>query len=110
MVAASTPVSCASERVRRDLLFTPQLPLKGHVQRSTGVAFVSNRRANAEGLERLSHLVETASRKTDVMRVVLGAGDDARLVVRRQPHRLRLVELRILKRRQPEQAVPQTEG
>ena len=42
------------------------------------------------------------------MRVILSAGDDARLVVRGQPHRLRLVELRILKRRQAKQPVSET--
>ena len=42
------------------------------------------------------------------MRVILGAGDDARLVVGGQPHRLRLVELGILKRRQAKQPVSET--
>ncbi len=41
------------------------------------------------------------------MRVVLGAGDDARLVVGGQPHRLGFVELRILKRREAQQPIPQ---
>ena len=97
----------SQERVRRNLLITTQLPLEGQIQRATGVAFVANSRANAEVCEREAHLVETAPWNTNVMGVVLGAGDDARLVVRRQPHRLRLVELRILECRQPEQAVPQ---
>ena len=42
------------------------------------------------------------------MRVILGARDDARLVVGGQPHRLRLVELGILKRRQSKQPVSET--
>ena len=41
------------------------------------------------------------------MRVVFGAGDDARLVVSGEPHRLRSVELGILKCRQTQKAVPQ---
>src|SRR5271163_2247914 len=40
--------------------------------------------------------------------VILSAGDDARLVVRGQPHRLSLVELRILKRGQAKQPVSET--
>ncbi len=40
--------------------------------------------------------------------MVLGACDHSRLVVGRQPHRLGLVELGILKRRHAEQSVPQT--
>ena len=60
---------------------------------------------NAKLGEQLANVVEAAARQPDVMRVILGAGDDARLVVRRQPHRLRLVELGILKRRQAKQPV-----
>ena len=72
--------------VRRDLLVAPQFPVEGHIQRSTVVAFVSNGRANPKVLQRVSQLVETATGKTNVMEVVLGAGDDARLVVDGQPH------------------------
>jgi hypothetical protein len=39
------------------------------------------------------------------MREILGARDDAGLVIRRQPHRLRFVELGILKRGEPKQSV-----
>ena len=42
--------------------------------------------------------------------MVLGARDDPRLVVGGQPHRLRLVELWILKRRQTKQPVSQPGG
>src|SRR2546425_7517896 len=40
------------------------------------------------------------------MREILGARDDAWLVVRRKPHRLRFVELGVLKSSQPQQAIP----
>ena len=94
-------------RLRRDQLLTSQFPLKSRIQRSTGVAFIANSRTNSKILKRVSQLVEAASWKTNVTGVVLGAGDDAWLVVRRQPHRLRLVELRVLEGRQTEQAVAQ---
>ena len=42
--------------------------------------------------------------------MVLGAGDDARLAVGGEPHRLRPVELGVLKGRQAHQAVHQTGG
>jgi hypothetical protein len=42
-----------------------------------------------------------------VVRVVFGAGDHSRLVIGGEPHGLGLVELRILKGRQPQQPVPQ---
>jgi hypothetical protein len=40
-----------------------------------------------------------------MMREILGARDDAWLVVRRKPHRLRFVELRVLKSSKPQQAI-----
>ena len=40
-----------------------------------------------------------------MMREILGARDDPWLVVRRKPHRLRSVELGILKRSKPQQSV-----
>ena len=53
------------------------------------------------------HVFQTAARQADVLRMVFGTGDDARLVVGRQTHRLRLVELGILKCRQPKQSIAQ---
>ena len=53
-------------------------------------------------------LVQATAWQTDVLRKFLGTGDDARLVVGRQAHRLRLVELGILKCGQPDEAIVQT--
>lgn len=96
------------ECVRRDLLVTPQFSLKGQIERAAGLAFVAKGWANPKVFERAFRFVETASWKTNVLGVVLGAGDHTRLVLRRQPHRRRLVELGVLKRRQPEQAIPKS--
>ena len=52
-------------------------------------------------------VLQTAAWQTDVMGVIFGAADDPRLVIRRQTHRLRLVELGILKGRKPEQSIPE---
>ena len=93
--------------VRRDLLLTPQCSLKGQSQRAAGVALVSNGWTNLKVLERVSQIVKAAAWKADVLGEILGTGDDARLVVRGEPHGLRLVELRILERSQSQQAVPQ---
>jgi hypothetical protein len=71
--------------------------LKTHLERAAGVALVANSHANAQVAQRLANLVEASSRQADVMRVILSAGDHTRLVVRGQPHRLRFVELRVLK-------------
>jgi hypothetical protein len=64
--------------------------------------------ANAELLERVEHVFEAAARQRDVPRVILGAGNDAWLVVGREPHRLRVIKLRVLKGRKPQQPVPQS--
>jgi|SRR5881409_1148447 hypothetical protein len=87
------------------LLFLPQLALKLHLQRTAVVSFVTNDHTNAKVMERLANVIEAATWQPDVIREILGARDDAWLVVRRQPHRLCYVELWILKRSQPKQAV-----
>ena len=51
--------------------------------------------------------IQAAAGQGDVLRVVLGATDDARLVPHRHPHRLRLVELGVLERREADQAIGQ---
>ena len=82
--------------------------MEGHVQKSARVTLVANDRANAHVGQRLAKIVEAPAREADVMRVILSAGDDARFVVGRQPHRLGLVELGILERRQAKHPVSQT--
>ncbi len=88
-------------------LLWPQLASERHVQGPPALTFVAGDGADAEVGQFLAHVVQTAARYADVLRVVLGTGNDARLVVRGQPHRLRFVELRILEGRDPEQTVPQ---
>ena len=51
--------------------------------------------------------VKAATRQRDMLRVVLGATDDPRLVPHRYPHGLGLVELRILEGGQPDESVGQ---
>ena len=87
------------------LLFVPKLTLKSHLQTTTVPAFITNDHANAKIGECLANVIQAATGQPDVMREVLGAGDDAGLVIRRQPHRLRFVELGILKCCQSKQPV-----
>src|SRR5919201_4726329 len=89
-----------------DLLFLPQVAVKLHLQRTTAVAFVATDYADAKLGEHLANVIEAAAWQPDVMREILGARDDARVVVRRKPHRLRFVELRVLKSSQAQQAIP----
>ena len=95
----------AQHGVSCGLLFLPQLAVKLHIQRTAVVAFVANDHADAKLGEHLANVIEAAAWQPDVMREILGARDDARLVVRRKPHRLRFVELGILKRGEPKQSV-----
>ena len=69
------------------------------------MAFVANDHPDAHLGEHLANVIAAAAWQPDVMREILGARDDARLVVRRKPHRLRSVELGILKRCEPKQTV-----
>lgn len=50
-----------------------------------------------EVLEQLENILETTPREAEVGRIILGAGDDARLVMGREPHRLGAVEFGVLK-------------
>jgi len=51
----------------------------------------------------IHRLVETAARQCHMMWVQLGARNDSRLVVGRQPHGLGAIELRVLEGRDPDE-------
>lgn len=95
------------ERVCRCLLLRLQFTLKHHVKTFTDEAFVSNSGANSQFVECLSHVFKAASGQADVMWMIFCARDDARFVIGGQSHRLRLVELRVLKGCQSKQPVSQ---
>jgi hypothetical protein len=69
------------------------------------VAFVANDHSDAKVAEHLPRVIEAAAWQPDVMREILRARNDARLVVRRKPHRLSFVELGVLKCGEPKQTV-----
>src|SRR5207244_11450797 len=94
-------------RVGRELLLASQLTVKRHAQRLSAVAFVADDWPNTQVRQDLTNICQTAARETDVMRIFLGAADDAWLVKCWQPHRLRLVELWILECRDTQQPVSQ---
>ena len=96
------------QRVRGGLLFRPQFAVEDDIERlARHIVRRESRRSILEVVEQVAQVLQTAARQAEVMRMVLGTGDDARLVVGRQPHRLGLVELRILKGGKPEQPVAQ---
>lgn len=98
-VVAQHGVSCG-------LLFLPQLAVKLRIQRTTVVALVANDYADTQLGKHLANVIEAAAWQPDVMWEILGACDDARLVVRRKPHRLSFVELGVLKSSRSQQAIP----
>jgi hypothetical protein len=73
----------AQHRVCRRLLLGPEFALKVHLESAAGVALVANGRANAQVGQRAEDIVEAPARQADVMRVILSAGDDTRLLVSR---------------------------
>src|SRR5262249_45516205 len=93
-------------RGRRWFLLAAKLALKLHLQPSAVVAFVADGQANTKVGQRFTNVIETAPWQSDVMRKILGARDDAWLVVCREPHRLRFIEFGILERREPKQSIP----
>jgi len=94
-------------RIGRELLLGSQLTVKRRLQRLSIVTFVADDHANVQVRQDLTNICQAAARETDVMRIFLGAADDAWLVVCWQPHRLRLVEFWILECRDTQQPVSQ---
>jgi len=70
-------------RVGRKLLLGSQLTVERRVQRLSIVTFVADDRANVQVRQDLTNFCQTTAREADVMRIFLGAADDAWLVVRR---------------------------
>ena len=95
----------AQHRGRCWLLLSAKLALKPHLQPTAVAALIANGQANTKLDQRLANVIEAAAWQPDVMREILGARDDACLAVRRKPHRLRLVELGILERSEPQQSI-----
>src|SRR5229473_2500191 len=95
-----------SERLMYGLgLVVTEISLKLHLNRFAGIAFVANYHANAMLLQQFAHLLQAASWQSEMLSELFAAGDDARFIPGRKAHRLGFVELRILKRRDPDHPV-----
>ena len=84
------------------LLAGPKLSLEVHFDRLARVTFIPNFGPDLVRFEKCQRLRQAASRHRDVLGEFLTARDHTRFVISREPHRLSLVELGILKRRQPQ--------
>src|SRR5437773_5769309 len=87
------------------LLERPELSLELGVNTRPREPFVANLGPNLVRLQKSQCLRQTPTRHSDVLGEFLTACDHTRLVVRGEPHRLRLVELGVLKCCQPEQPI-----
>src|SRR5215472_17494999 len=73
-------------------------------------SFIADLRTDPVGFKQSNYLRETATRQSHMLGKVFTTGNDTRLSVRREPHFLRLVELRVLKRGQSQQPVQHGRG
>jgi hypothetical protein len=89
-------------------LIEAQTADKRHVQRLATEAFISQATGNAVISQQRQRGIQTTARQGDVLGIALGTTDDAWFVPHRHPHRLGLVELRVLESRQPDQPVGQS--
>ncbi len=90
----------------RGLLFRSQFTVERDIERLTSTSFVPNGQRDMQVVEQMSAVRQAAAWESKVMGMLLGTGDDPRLVVGWQSHRLGLVELGILKGGDADQAVP----
>src|SRR5665213_1238151 len=95
------------QRLGRCLLLWAQDAAERNFQRNTAISFIPENHLDVERLKRLSNFIKTSAWKSEMLWQILGASHDSRFVVGRQPHGLRAIELRILKRGQKEQSVAQ---
>ena len=87
------------------LLDRPKLTIEIHFDRHTVEPLILNYRPNVVRLQKGHDVCQTTPRNGNVPGKILPTCDHARFCVGRKPHRLRLVELWILKCCQPEEPV-----
>ena len=88
---------------RGELLFRPELAAERGNYGPAAKALIVQDGFDFQTGEECLDVFKTAAGQRDMLRKVFCAINNARLVISRQPHRLRPIELRILKRGQPQQ-------
>ncbi len=91
--------------VGTDNLDLPELTIEFHFYRHAAEPLILNYRPNVVRLQKGHDVCQTTPRNGNVPGKILTTCDHARFCVGRKPHRLRLVELWILKCCQPEEPV-----
>ena len=83
----------------------PKLTIEFHCDRCACEPFVPNFGPDVVHPQKGHYLRQTPARYGNVLGEILAARDHARFGICRKPHRLRLVKLRVLECRQPEQTI-----
>lgn len=86
----------------RNSLLGAQLTFECRFERQAGVALVPDHGLDVQIRQSLTDFIQATARQSYVLGVILGTGNNPRLVVSRKPHGLQLVKLGILERRQPD--------
>ena len=89
------------QRAHRVFLDGQELPVEPDVERFTHVAAILDHKRRAVLASELRERVLAAAWERDVLRMLLEAPDDSRRSPGRESHRLPLVELRVVKGREP---------
>jgi len=84
--------------------------LECRFQWQAGVALVPDHRLDVQIRQSLTDFIQATARQSYVLGVILGTGNNPRLVVGRKPHGLQFVKLGILERRQPDQRLRRAGG
>src|SRR6266852_4864318 len=100
-LSRSSPMNSSDE----SLLFRPQLCIERDSNFSTHSSFILQLHVHPMKFEYGKHLIDTPSRKPNVLGEVLTAGYDARLTIGRESNGLGPVEFRILKGGDANQAI-----
>ena len=75
----------------------PKLAIEFRFNRVPGISLVSNIRQNVVRTQNRQYIRQAPTRQGNVLGEILTTCDDARLGIRGKPHRLRFIELWILK-------------
>src|SRR5215472_8144813 len=89
-------------------LLRAQLTLECRFERQAGVALVPDHGLDVQIRQSLTDFIQATARESYVLGVILGTGNNPRLVVSGKPHGLQFVKLRILERRQPDQPIAES--
>src|SRR5206468_2289586 len=79
------------------LLFRTQRAVKLNGQWSALNPFVAELQLNVQALKKVTNILQASPRKRDMFWMFFSAGDNPRFVIGRKTHRLRPIELRVLK-------------